>query len=41
MATDINIIVGVQSGDALRQLGNVRKQVDGVGAATKRTQVAL
>ena len=41
MATDINIIVGVQSGDALRQLGNVRKQVDGVGAATKRTSGAL
>lgn len=41
MASDLNIIVGVQSGDALRQLGNVRKQVDGVGAATKRTSGAL
>jgi hypothetical protein len=41
MATDLNIIVGVKSGDALRQLGNVRKQVDNVGAATRRTSGAL
>jgi len=41
MASDLNIIVGVQSGDALRQLGNVRKQVDSVSAATQRTSGAL
>jgi len=41
MASDLNIIVGVQSGDALRQLGNVRKQVDSVSAATQRASGAL
>ena len=41
MASDLNIIVGVHSGDAIRDLANVRKQVDGVGAATKRTSSAL
>ena len=39
--TDINIIVGVQSGDALRQLSSVQKGVDQVGAATKRTSQQL
>ena len=41
MASDLNIIVGVHSGDAIRDLANVRKQVDNVGAATKRTSNAL
>lgn len=35
--TDLNIIVGVQSGDAIRQLSNVQKGVDKVGTATKKT----
>lgn len=39
--TDLNIIVGVQSGDAIRQLSNVQKGVDNVGAATKRTTQQL
>jgi len=39
--TDLNIIVGVQSGDAIRQLSNVQKGVDNVGAATKRTTQRL
>ena len=39
--TDLNIIVGVQSGDAIRQLSNVQKGVDRVGAATKRTTQQL
>jgi methyl-accepting chemotaxis protein len=41
MASDLNIIVGVHSGDAIRDLSNVRKQVDNVGGATKRTSGAL
>jgi len=39
--TDLNIIVGVRSGDAIRQLSNVQKGVDNVGAATKRTTQQL
>jgi len=39
--TDLNIIVGVQSGDAIRQLSNVQKGVDNVGAATRRTTQRL
>lgn len=41
MASDLNIIVGVHSGDAIRQLGNVRKQVDNVSSATQRASGAL
>ena len=39
--TDLNIIVGVQSGDAIRQLSNVQKGVDNVGVATRRTTQRL
>jgi len=39
--TDLNIIVGVRSGDAIRQLSNVQKGVDNVGVATKKTTQQL
>jgi hypothetical protein len=39
--TDLNIIVGVQSGNAIRQLSNVQKGVDNVGVATRRTTQRL
>jgi hypothetical protein len=39
--TDLNIIVGVQSGDAIRRLSNVQKGVDNVGVATRRTTQRL
>lgn len=39
--TDFNIIVGVQSGDALRQLGNVQKGVKRVGDQTRNTSAVL
>jgi hypothetical protein len=39
--TDFNIIVGVQSGDALRELNKVQQGVTNVGAATKRTTQQL
>lgn len=38
---DFNILVGVQSGDALRQLGNVEKGVKRVGNATNKTNAQL
>ena len=38
---DFNILVGVQSGDALRQLGNVEKGVARVGNATRKTNAQL
>lgn len=39
--TDFNIIVGVQSGDALRELNKVQQGVTNVGTATKRTTQQL
>lgn len=38
---DFNILVGVQSGDAIRQLSNVEKGVQRVGNATNRTTQRL
>ena len=39
--TDFNIIVGVQSGDAIRELSKVQRSVTSVGAATQRTTKQL
>ena len=39
--TDFNIIVGVQSGDALRELGKVQDGVKRVGTQTRKTSAAL
>lgn len=39
--TDFNIIVGVQSGDALRELGKVQNGVKRVGTQTRKTTAVL
>jgi len=39
--TDFNIIVGVQSGDAIRELSKVQRSVTSVGSATQRTTKQL
>lgn len=38
---DLKILIGVHSGDALKQLSNVQKGVDKVGVATKKTTQQL